>query len=236
MDGLYLAASGAASELAALDVSTNNLANASVPGYRRFVEIMKSVTGNGSPYEFADSAPATQISTAQGPIFPSGNPLDVAIAGPAFIAVQTPDGPAYTRNGELQRAADGTLIAAGQPVLGANGGTIVLPAGPMTIGGDGSINVNSQPVGKMQLGDATGIEMVPAGSSLYKALNGDPLPAPQKISNFVRQGFLEGSAGSAIGAMVSMTGLVRNYESAMRAVQAIDDNQSRTIQAFTLSA
>jgi flagellar basal-body rod protein FlgF len=246
MNGLYLAASGAASQLAALDVTTNNLVNAGVPGYRRFIQVMRAVSGNSSPYQFAEVSPPTQLDLKQGPLYPTGDPLDIAISGPAFIAVQTPDGPAYTRNGQLQRTPDGELLAAGQPVLRDAGGsapvassgseTINLPAGIISIGGDGSISVNGLPIAKIQLGDATGVEMVPAGASLYKSQDGNPLPPPPALTNIVRQGFLEGSTGSAIRGMVGMTGIMRNYEGAMRAVQAIDDDQNHAIQAFTLSA
>ncbi|MBV8055628.1 MAG: hypothetical protein JO071_10360, partial [Deltaproteobacteria bacterium] len=55
------------------------------------------------------------------------------------------------------------------------------------------------------------------------------------LANLVRQGFLEDSTVSAVSEMVGMTGIMRNYEGAMRAVQAIDDNQNHAIQAFTLS-
>jgi flagellar basal-body rod protein FlgF len=236
MNGLYLAASGAASQLAALDLTTINLANSSVPGYRRFVQVMRSVRGNGSPYQFASVGIAARVDAAQGPIYATGNPLDIAITGPAFIAVQTPSGPAYTRNGQLQRSADGTLLAAGQPVLGSDDAAISLPAGTTTIGGDGSISVDGLPVAQIQLGDATGMAMLPAGASLYKSQDGNPLPAPLTLNNLVRQGFLEGAAGGTIGGMVSMTGIMRNYEAAMRAIQAMDDDQNRAIQAFTLSA
>src|SRR5689334_7586378 len=119
MNGLYLAASGAASQLAALDVTTNNLANAGVPGYRRFIQVMRTVSGNGSPYQFAEAGPATQIDLAQGPVYQTGDPLDIAITGPAFIEVKTPNGLAYTRNGQLERSSDGELLAAGEPVVSA---------------------------------------------------------------------------------------------------------------------
>jgi flagellar basal-body rod protein FlgF len=245
MNGLYLAASGAASELAALDVTTTNLANSSVPGYRRFFQVMRAVNGNGSPYQFANVAQSTELDLGQGPVYPTGDPLDIALTGPAFIAVQTPKGPAYTRNGQLEKTATGQLLAAGQPVLRAGSGpgagtgtpdTITLPAGITSIGGDGSISVNGLPVAKIQFGDSTGVEMVPAGASLYKPRDGNSLPPLNAPTNIARQGFLEGSRGSAIAGMVGMTSIMRNYEGAMRAMQAIDDDQNRAIQAFTLSA
>ncbi len=40
----------------------------------------------------------------------TGNPLDVAIDGDAFLVVQTPRGERYTRNGSLQINATGQLV------------------------------------------------------------------------------------------------------------------------------
>ena len=51
-----------------------------------------------------------------------------------------------------------------------------------------------------------------------------------------RRTFLEGSAGSEMGTMVSMLSMMRNYDASMKAVHAIDTNQNQAIQAFTLTA
>ena len=59
------------------------------------------MNGNGTPYQYAASAPPT-IDMAQGPMQSTSNPMDVAISGPGFMTVQTPNGNAYTRNGTLQ--------------------------------------------------------------------------------------------------------------------------------------
>ena len=60
-----------------------------------------------------------------GPVQQTGNPLDVAIDGDAFLVVQTPRGERYTRNGAFQINATGQLVTAeGYQVLG-DGGPIV---------------------------------------------------------------------------------------------------------------
>ena len=59
---------------------------------------------------------------SQGGIQQTGNPLDVAIEGNAFLVVQTPRGERYTRNGALQINAQGQLVtSAGDQVLGDAG-------------------------------------------------------------------------------------------------------------------
>jgi len=233
MNGIYIAASGAAGALDQLTTASSNLANADTPGYRRFVNVMESVQGN-TPYQYASSSPIQKIDGGQGPVEATGNPLDMAIVGPGFLTVQTDQGNAYTRNGALQVTGDGALLAAGQPVLGVGGNPITLPAGRLTVGSDGSLSVEGQPVGKLAMADPTGVSMVAAGGSLYRSASGDDLPAD--ASSQIHQGMLERSTGSEMGEMVSMMDVARNYESAMNAVHLIDSNQNEAIQAFTLQA
>lgn len=235
MNGLYLAASGAASQLAGLDITANNLANVGTAGFRRLLDVVESVTGNGSPYEYAAADTAPVIDMTQGPVRGTGNPLDVAITGPAFLVVQTPDGPAYTRNGQLQVGPDGALLAAGYPVVSEGGGTITLPPGTVSFGGDGSISVNGAPQGKIALADPRDASLIPIGGSLYRPAGLESLPAATAGSQ-IHQGFIESSTGSEIGELVTMMGVMRSYEAAMKAVTSIDQNQDRSIQAFTLHA
>jgi len=235
MIGLYLAASGAAATLGALSAVADNIANLGTPGFKRILNQAESVSGNGSPYQFAAADQAPTIDTSQGALQSTNNPLDVAVTGPGFITVQGPNGTAYTRNGTLAVAPDGTLTAAGYPVLTPAGGTITLktPGAPL-IGGDGSVSVNGQPVGQIAMAEPAGTKMVALGGSLYRAANGEEL-APATTSQ-MHQGFLEGATGSEMGEITSMLSMMRNYESSMKAVQSIDSSQNQVIQAFTLQA
>ena len=236
MNGLFLAASGAASQLQALDISAYNLANASTPGFRRFALVADAVSKAPSPYEYAAvEASAPRLDMAQGPLRDTGNPLDVAVAGPGFIRVQGPQGEAYTRNGQLELSPDGTLLAAGHPVVSEGGDPITVPAGDIMIAADGSITVNGQPTARIGLADPKGATIAPAGGSLYRSADGERLPAAETGSE-LRQGFLEDSGGNPITGVVEMIRIMRGYESAMRAVQTIDQSQERTIQALTLRA
>jgi flagellar basal-body rod protein FlgF len=236
MNALFLAASGAESQLAGLGVAASNLANLATPGFRRLLNVVQSVSGHGSAFEFAASDATPPLDMAQGPISATGNPLDVALTGPAFIAVQTPQGPAYTRNGELQLAPDGTLLAADQPVLGAGGAPLRLPAGPISIASDGSVSVAGTPAGRIALADPSGVTMVPLGGGLYKPADDSTLPPAVGSASQVHQGSLETSAGSAVGEMVALMNASRNYEAAMNSVKSIDQNSDRAAQAFTLTA
>ncbi|MFI5352203.1 MAG: flagellar hook-basal body complex protein [Candidatus Binatales bacterium] len=234
MNGLYLAASGAASQLDTLDTVANNLANAGTAGFRRVLSQVESIAGDGS-YLYA-SAPATPlVDMGQGPLKATGNPLDVAVTGPAFMVVDTPNGPAYTRNGELQVDPDGTLTTAGYPLEKDGGGPIVLPQGSITIASDGTINVNGATQAKIGLADPAGDTLTPLGGTLYRNTGPDPLPASTGGSQ-IHQGFIEGSAMSETGELVNLIGVMRSYEASMKAVKSIDDNQNQTIQAYTIQS
>jgi flagellar basal-body rod protein FlgF len=235
MIGLYLAASGAAATLGALSSVADNIANLGTPGFKRLLNSAEAVSGNNTPYQFALPASAPVIDTSQGPIEATNNPMDVAVTGPAFITVQGPNGTAYTRNGTLAVQSDGTLTAAGYPVLSAAGGPISIKnPGSIVIGGDGSISVNGQPLAQIGMADPTGIKMVALGANLYRGANGEELPPA--TSSQMHQGFLESATGSEMGEITSMLGMMRNYESSMKAVQNIDNSQGQVIQAFTLQA
>src|ERR1700687_1176107 len=72
---------------------------------------MKLVTDRGTWHDFS-----------QGPVQQTGNPLDVAIDGNAFLVVQTPAGERYTRNGAMQINAQGQLVTSdGNQVVGDGG-------------------------------------------------------------------------------------------------------------------
>src|SRR4029079_10229551 len=67
--------------------------------------------------------------TAQ-PVKDTGEPLDFAIVGDGFFAVQTAQGTRYTRNGQFAVEAQGRPVSnAGDPVLDANGRTITATNG-----------------------------------------------------------------------------------------------------------
>jgi flagellar basal body rod protein FlgG len=78
-----------------------------------------------------------------GSVQPTGNPLDVAIDGKAFLVVQTPAGERYTRNGAMQINAQGQLVTAdGSQVMGESGPIVLQPTDrDVAIAADGMVTV-----------------------------------------------------------------------------------------------
>src|SRR5579872_1260294 len=108
----------------ALDTTAANLSNAQTPGYRAERDFFRSVIVG---QEVEDSQVGRgvarfgilggdQLSQSQGALQRTGNPLDLAIEGDGFFAVQTSNGIRFTRDGGFHRSQAGMLVAAnGEP-------------------------------------------------------------------------------------------------------------------------
>ena len=128
------------------------------------------------------------------------NPLDVAIDGGGFLAVQTPAGERYTKDGGLQINNQGQLVTAGgNPVLGTSGPIVFQPTDhDISIASDGNITVVEgtgridSVRGKLRLVSfADAQKLIKDGSNLFSA---GPAPPPSPtLTSKVRQGFVEKS-------------------------------------------
>jgi flagellar basal body rod protein FlgG len=132
-----------------LDVVANNIANINTSGFKAdgslFEEYLSSSARsdqNSGRISFVRDR-GTWHDMSAGPIEQTGNPLNVAIDGSAFLSVQTARGERYTRNGALQINAQGELVTSeGDQVLGDAGPIVFQPTdNSVTIGQDGTITV-----------------------------------------------------------------------------------------------
>src|SRR5690349_15408189 len=135
--------SGMLANQRALDVVSNNLANANTTGFKRAVAHTTDVgyqagvtapvpggldvhlLGIGEGTQLADISHEFMPGTLQA----TGNPFDVALQGNGFFQVTQPDGStAYTRDGSFNIDQDGRLVTAGSlPVQSDQGTDLVLP-------------------------------------------------------------------------------------------------------------
>jgi flagellar basal-body rod protein FlgG len=155
---LWISKTGLEAQQTNLSVISNNLANVNTTGFKRgravFEDLMYQTVRQPGGQETEDTAlpsgltlgtgvrtVATEKLFTQGNIVQTGNNLDVAINGRGFIQVLGADGSVlYTRDGALQRSADGQLVTAnGNPIEPA----ITLPEETLsvTIGSDGTVSV-----------------------------------------------------------------------------------------------
>ncbi|MBI3581698.1 MAG: flagellar hook-basal body complex protein, partial [Nitrospinae bacterium] len=185
--GIYVATSGGMAQERAMEIVSNNLANTNTNAFKAdrlvfssFIDKSSRVppTAPPSPSEiragFASSSRNDAVykigsqgytDFSQGSLISTDNPLDVALDGGGFIAVETPDGERYTRGGSLKLDDKGTLVTAeGHAVLDVGGRQIVVPGRinlkgsgidkTMTIMEDGSVVVgDGRAAGKIKIVD-----------------------------------------------------------------------------------
>lgn len=225
--GLYSAATALGAAAQNQEVIANNLANVTVPGYRRqglsFEPFDNALTrASGVPLLGTQLAQAYNEFTP-GPIQQTGNRLDLAIQGDGFFVINGPTGPVYTRSGVFTMDAGGQLqTMSGYPVAG-EAGPITIPNGArdITITGDGRVMVDHSEVGRLQLAQfANPNQLVPVGPTLFQAPAG---VAPSGSHVAVAQGYREGSNVQVASEMVRMIAGLRHYEASQRALRAMSD-------------
>jgi flagellar basal-body rod protein FlgF/flagellar basal-body rod protein FlgG len=233
--GYYAAFTGLVARLEALDVIASNLANVNTSGFRAQREFYNAVTAN------LTNVPLTPLNRAindfgvlggstldlrQGSLQSTGNPLDLAISGSAFFAIQTPRGVRYMRNGSFHINATGQLLDSQEnAVLGLNG-ALNLPPGDVAIGEDGSLSVAGAVAGKLRLADfVPGTNLQQEGSSYLVAPPSAEQPA---AASKVEQGMLESANLNPVTLTVTMMDLQRHAELLERTLSIFQNDLNRT--------
>jgi flagellar basal-body rod protein FlgF/flagellar basal-body rod protein FlgG len=232
--GFYASCAGLRAQSEALEVLGHNLANLNTAGFRGQKTTFQSLLAVSRPtvpnvLNLATNnfgvLEGTRLDTTAGNLEATGNPLDVAIEGSGFFAIQTTRGTRYTRNGSFQMSSAGQLVTqAGDPVLGdpALGAkaTINIPAGAVSIATDGTISVNGAVAGRIQLVEfAPGTALTSEGGTLIAAPVGSAQPAQQFD---LKQGALESSNVNSIASVVELIGVQRQAEMLQRALSLFD--------------
>jgi flagellar basal-body rod protein FlgF len=179
-----------------------------------------------------------QVTTSfrEGAIRETHNPLDMAIrdtaepnSPPAFFTVQTPNGVEYTRDGAFSRNSNGELVTnQGYRVLGVGGAPIVIPDaadGELRIDPDGTIFVNNQQVGQLQIVTfANPIALDKPGNTLFAQNQRSGPPTPANPADFqIQDRALELSNVDPVRSMSEMLDTMRAYEMNQKMVQTQDD-------------
>src|SRR4051812_42599070 len=129
MRALHTAATGMMAQELNVQIISNNIANMRTTGYKKqraeFQDLLyqqlrragssTSDTGTLVPVGIEIGSGVKTAATprvmSQGTVSPTEKELDVAISGEGYLAVQLPDGrTGYTRDGSLERSADGLLV------------------------------------------------------------------------------------------------------------------------------
>ena len=229
-----------------LDLVANNIANIDTTGFKAdnalFADYLMpnakddQFTGGDRNLSFVTDR-ASWIDFSQGALQRTGNPLDVAIEGSAYLAVQTPRGVRYTRNGALQTNGTGQLVTSeGYPVLGSNGpitfqntdhDVIISPTGIITVREGNS--ATDSPRGTLQLVSFNQQNQLQKdGSSTFMAPPGVTPTAPP-LGTRVVQGAIEKSNVNAVAEISRMIQITQSYSDIANVLQQQSDQRKNAL-------
>lgn len=242
---IYVGMTGAKNLMHRQETLANNLANVNTPGYRATTTAFRvaPVIGDGLPTRAFAVDTTTGADFSPGTIQTTGRPLDVAVQGAGWFAVQAADGTeGYTRNGGFDLSEQGTLqTQGGQPVLGDGGPISVPPGHKISIAADGTISGVSESNGKsvISIGRLKLVNPEPAAltrgpDGLFRTRDGSTPDADPKVR--VAGGAIEGSNVNAIEAMVGMISLARQFDAQMKLLQAAESNARKASQLLAVNA
>ncbi|MFB0936686.1 MAG: flagellar basal body rod protein FlgF [Propionivibrio sp.] len=242
---IYTAMTGANHAFSQQAGVAHNLSNASTIGYRAMEHKFRSVPvqGEGMPTRaFVVDASVADVFD-QGPLMATGRPLDVAVQGAGWIAVETAAGQeVYTRAGNLQINANGQLqTASGLNVLSDGGPIAIPPDTNITISPDGTISsvplfgtpntVNI--VARIKLVNPPETDLVRGDDGLFRTRNGQPADTDEAVR--LAPESLEGSNVNPVDSMVSLISLARQFEMQIKMLQTADSNAAKANQILSMN-
>jgi flagellar basal-body rod protein FlgG len=234
--GMYSAVSGNISTMQRMDVITHNLANINTYGFKKDRMVFESVLKDAKiPTDaggrvtdgpvIADFTIVTDFSP--GSAKQTGNPLDISLDGDGFFVINTPDGKAYTRQGNFQLDSANRIVTSEGYELQGDGGPITIKGGKLEIDTKGAVFVDGQQVGTINVVDfPKPYNLQKIGSSLF--VPSDPSAGEQPaVDTRVKQGSIEESNVQTISEMVLLIENCRAYEQCVKTIQSYDQMASK---------
>ena len=233
--GMYLSAAGADVQSARLQVVSNNLANASTPGFKREIAICQArhaeaiergqvaagsrgIDDVGGGVQLSETV--TDFST--GAIRETKNKTDLAINGDGFFVVDKNGESLLTRAGNFHFSTTGQLQSEqGYPVMSLDGGPIAIdPILPFDFTEDGGIEQGGNLLQLALVQPASLGDLVKVGENMFSPL-ADVAPVAN-ADRKVKSGYLEQSGVQPTLEMMELIETSRAYEANVRLIQSQD--------------
>jgi flagellar basal body rod protein FlgG len=170
---------------------------------------------------------------SQGTVLPTGNPLNLALSGKGFFALNGPSGTVYTRNGNFQISKTNQIGTSEgytlRNVLDKGNPMTVDAAEPITIDKDGMVTQGGQQVGQIEVSEipsaANGLNKL--GNS-YFSLNLGAASSAQGTE--ILQGQLEQSNVPVAESAVRLVSVMRQFEMLQKAMNLTSQMNKEAIQ------
>ncbi len=238
--GIYTAASGMLVESMRMDVASNNLANIDTAGFQRqaahvyaFPDRLISRVNNGERTAIGSLGTGAVVDGSRSSFSPgmlkqTHNPFDVALVGPGFFAVDTPDGVRYTRDGRFTTNQTGLLLTLDGNRVRGERGPIFVGDGEVRVDSQGSVFVDEEFVDRLLIVEFNDREgLIRRGANLYEAAV--EAGQPFRYNGTIVQGTVEMSNVNVIREMVNLINVQRSYEANQKVVQAYDETLGKMV-------
>jgi len=226
---LISAASGMKSRMQSLDLLANNIANSGTAGFKSDQEFY------GLFDEHLPVVDNKWTDFSQGMLTTTGNPLNLALSGQGFFALNSPSGVVYTRNGDFRisksnqlETSDGYTL---RNVLDKGNPITVDPNQPINIDKNGVVNQGGQDIGQIEV-DTPGsspVDLTKLGNS-YFMMADQNATAPAAQNTQVLQGQVEQSNTPVAESAVKLVGVMRQFEMLQKAVSLGNDMNKRALE------
>ncbi|MDA8345032.1 MAG: flagellar hook-basal body protein [Thermaerobacter sp.] len=235
--GINTVTSGMMADESWQQILANNLAQIDTPGYRSetavigsFPQVLLSRTGSQPTTLQTVSLGAGLVATVpnltEGALQATHNPLDVAIVGQGFFAVQSPTGVLYTRAGNFSLDAQGRLVTPQGYYVLSTAGTPIQAGGGAQIGQDGTVSYQGKAAGRIAVFNPASGQIADAGGGFFQATGAvPPLATPQ-----LAPGYIEGSNVSAPEVLGAMIQVLRHFEAGQQFLNQDATTLDRFIQ------
>jgi flagellar basal-body rod protein FlgF len=232
----HIALSGQLAQARRLELIANNVANADTTGYRAEGATFSTIMSKTVPFSssFAHDG-GSHVDTRSGGFTATGNAMDVAIQGSGFLAIQTPEGTAYTRDGRMQMLPTGDIVSlAGHAILDASGAPLTgnPRGGEVEISRDGAVRQDGRLIGTLGLFSID----LSQGYRRYENAAFLGVRTADTVQDFAGnglvQGYVEESNVNPILEMTRMIEVQRAFEAASASLEQRDSIVRDTIQAL----
>jgi flagellar basal body rod protein FlgG len=215
---LVTAASGMKARMDALDMHANNMANSGTPGFKNDREFYNL---------YEQSLPMVErqyTDFSQGALLPTGNPLDAALNGKGFFALNAPSGVVYTRSGKFRVSTSDELATEDGYTLRNvldNGKPIVVdPKQAIEIAKDGTVRQAGQDIGQIEIAQPASPSdtLKKLGGTNFAFLDKNGTAPAADADTEVLQGQIEQSNVAVTESAGKLVGVMRQFEMMQKAI------------------
>ncbi|MEI6231515.1 MAG: flagellar hook basal-body protein [Planctomycetota bacterium] len=236
--GIYSLVSGMSARWQKQDSHSTNISGASAIGQKRLMTTFSSFQkalqdaqqpSSGTSFQSPSvSAQTPAFDWSPGRMKLTGESLDVAIQGPGFFQVQTPNGTSLTRDGHFKLDSSNRLVTSqGHPVLGESG-PITFSSRDVNIKSDGTLTAKGQNAGRLKLVMPERLNQLKSEDGTYFSSGAAKLVRASSAT--LAPNYLEESNVDLPREMVGMIQNQRMSDMLSRAVQAQDESYGKAIQ------